>query len=330
MPRSEFSVFERIFNQLPPEDFEVWIKVFHLYMEGVICQEELFVLSDDILTPNRVPEEFYYAFKQLVKNRDVGRRMGSVLCKATSELEYGKMTKFSFSYYTWDKFPVSLCQGRDAIGREVLNDKYISLPQGSDMFKFKIKNQYEDILYQLEDTMTHHDFQIANQRRTLEVLNIEKLRIEALGDSGKQEYRLPKHFNSLRLQTISDTYGDMGREIINLLLRKPVKAIPIVQDRVAKRLEELESVKQQLMGQWNDTCEKNFKKSLDYRSLAFKSHEKKQSNQKAFLADIKNLAVKNSKNLNILKGGSIEGEYFCSYGNFESVCVYTQEQLEAD
>lgn len=73
--------------------------------------------------------------------------MGSVLCKATSELDYGKMTKHSFSYYTWDKYPVSLSQGRDELCRKVLNNKFISLPQGSDMFKFKIKNQYEDTLY---------------------------------------------------------------------------------------------------------------------------------------------------------------------------------------
>jgi len=117
-------------------------------MEGVICQEELFLLSEDILTSdNRVCEDLFINFKSLVKNRDVGRRMNSVLCKATSELEYAKMTKYSYSYYTWDKFPVSLCQGRDELCKQILNDKFISLPQGSEMFKSKIKNQYEDILY---------------------------------------------------------------------------------------------------------------------------------------------------------------------------------------
>lgn len=37
VPRSEFSVFEKTFNCLQPEEFDNWMKIFHLYMEGVIC-----------------------------------------------------------------------------------------------------------------------------------------------------------------------------------------------------------------------------------------------------------------------------------------------------
>lgn len=37
VPRSEFSVFEKVFNCLQPEEFDHWMKIFHLYMEGVIC-----------------------------------------------------------------------------------------------------------------------------------------------------------------------------------------------------------------------------------------------------------------------------------------------------
>lgn len=67
----------------------------------------------------------------------------------------------------------------------------------------------------------------------------------------------------------------MGKDILNLLQKKPIKAIPIVYDRLNKRLEELEEVKKTLLVSWNDICERNFYKSLDYRSLAFKQHEKK-------------------------------------------------------
>jgi histone deacetylase complex regulatory component SIN3 len=64
----------------------------------------------------------------------------------------------------------------------------------------------------------------------------EKEKIEKLTEQEKYSYRLPKHVNCLRLQTISDTYAEMGKEIISLLHRKPVKAIPIVSERVANRL----------------------------------------------------------------------------------------------
>jgi histone deacetylase complex regulatory component SIN3 len=85
--RSELSVFERILCCLSNEEFESWMRVFHLYTEGVLCQDELFLLSEEILTAEKVPEELILGFKVLVNNREVGRKINSVLCKATSELE---------------------------------------------------------------------------------------------------------------------------------------------------------------------------------------------------------------------------------------------------
>jgi paired amphipathic helix protein Sin3a len=161
VPRSEFGIFERVFNQLNEEEFNNLMKLFYLYIEGIICQDELFLLAEDIFF-SKVTDETRLYFQTLIKNRDVNRRMNSILCKATSELEYAKLVRHSYSYYSWSKFPVALCQGRDDLCTSVLNDEYISLPQGSDMFKFKMKNQYEDTLYQLEDTMTDHDFKIGN------------------------------------------------------------------------------------------------------------------------------------------------------------------------
>ena len=62
----------------------------------------------------------------------------------------------------------------------------------------------------------------------MQILEAEKRAIETLSDHEKQAYKLPRKINSLRLQTIADTYAEMGKEIISLLYKKPVKAIPIV------------------------------------------------------------------------------------------------------
>lgn len=82
----------------------------------------------------------------------------------------------------------------------------------------------------------------------------------------------------------------MGKQILQLLNRKPVKAIPVILIRIDERLREYEITKQNFLKDWDNVCEKNFHKSLDYRSLSFKQHEKKQQNSKAYMTDIKNLA----------------------------------------
>lgn len=73
-------------------------------------------------------------------------------------------------------------------------------------------------------------------------------------------------------------------------------------------------MKKTLVPGWNDVCEKNFHKSLDYRSLAFKQHEKKQSNSKSYMTEIKALSLNEKLSLSLKKGGSAEGDFFCSYG----------------
>lgn len=176
------------------------MKVFGLYVEGVICQEELIDLVKDFFQGER--NELFIQFQMLVKNRDQNRRQQSILCKATSELEYSKLKRHSYSYYSWDKFPVALAQGRTQLCQSVLNDEFISLPQGSDLFKFKIKNQYEDTLYQTEDQMTDADFKINNQRRTADILRAESQKIEAMNDTEKANYQMPREINCLRMSVI--------------------------------------------------------------------------------------------------------------------------------
>ena len=60
----------------------------------------------------------------------------------------------------------------------VFNDDYSSLPTGSESFKFKTKNQYEDVLFRLEDEMYKADYDIGNFLKTMTVLEEEKNKID--------------------------------------------------------------------------------------------------------------------------------------------------------
>ena len=56
-----------------------------------------------------------------------------------------------------DEFLMVTCSGKDKIGRQVLNDKWVSIPHGSEHFSFKTKNTYEDDLYKIEDQRYYYD-----------------------------------------------------------------------------------------------------------------------------------------------------------------------------
>lgn len=74
--------------------------------------------------------------------------------------------------------------------------------------------------------------------------------------------------------------------MIQLLKQFPYKAIPIVQERMKRKLENFKENKDNARHQLNDTCQKNFAKSLDHRSFTFKNNEKKNMNAKYFLGEI--------------------------------------------
>jgi histone deacetylase complex regulatory component SIN3 len=113
--------------------------------------------------------------------------------------------------------------------KSILNEDYSSLPQGSENFKFKTKNQYEDVLFRVEDEMYRQDFELQNLRRTMEVLEQEKDAIEAMTDIEKSQYRIdPRKFNKLRNRQIEKVYGDMGKQMLAMLPQTPIKAIPIL------------------------------------------------------------------------------------------------------
>ena len=109
---------------------------------------------------------------------------------------------------------------------------YTSLPTGSESFKFKYKNQYEDVLFRTEDEMYKIDNDICNYRKTMKVLEEEKNKLDAMAPGDRDQYKLcPRRFNTLRLKWIERTYAELGQEMLKLLPLNPAKAIPIIYER---------------------------------------------------------------------------------------------------
>lgn len=60
----------------------------------------------------------------------------------------------------------------------MFNDDFSSLPSGSENFKFKTKNSFEELLFRTEDEMYKADHEIGNFYTTMKVLEEEKLKID--------------------------------------------------------------------------------------------------------------------------------------------------------
>lgn len=173
----------------------------------------------EVVTPlfDKTNEDLLNQFRTMIATRDNSRRHHNLLCKPFSEFDTSHFRKISYSYYEMPKdFPRPLCLGRQEwewrrLYKDVFNEDYSSLPQGSESFKFKNKNQYEDQLFKIEDEIYKMDFENGNIYKTLKVLEEEKAIIEKMSQQEKEQYKLEAgKFNKLRLKQIEKIYGDLG------------------------------------------------------------------------------------------------------------------------
>jgi histone deacetylase complex regulatory component SIN3 len=131
-------------------------------------------------------EDLFVQLKMLLQNRDVTRRLNNVLCRPLSEVDLSHFKKISYSYFEMPiNFPRPICKGRYSEGwkdicQPELNELFTSIPQGSEHFKFKIRNQYEEILFKIEDEMFKFDHELGNIKTTMQILEVEKMKLEEM------------------------------------------------------------------------------------------------------------------------------------------------------
>ena len=83
--------------------------------------------------------------------------------------------------------------------------------------------------------------------------------------------------------TISCSYADHGKEILELLRKNPAVAIPLILRRLKDKDTEWRQVVEGLNKSWRDTMQKNYYKSLDFMSFQFKRDDPKMLSSKVLL-----------------------------------------------
>ena len=136
------------------------IKAFSLYIEGIISADELFALLHEHFEGN---EDLREPLHVIALSREVNRRHHTWFCKPVSEFSLQDCPRLDKSYSQLpEDFPEALCSGRTEEIQLVLNDKWVSVPQGSEHFTFKCKNTYEEAMFKCEDERYKLDHEIFN------------------------------------------------------------------------------------------------------------------------------------------------------------------------
>lgn len=298
---ADYRIFEEVymaFGENSHDYYQDFLRLIHLYTRGVLTVVETLLALEFFFPMDS--GDLPYEVKRMIVQRESARRKYSYFCCNFAQLDYSNSARNGSSYLHLPKdYPIASCTGRIPSDSENLNDKWVSIPQGSEDFSFKHmrKNVYEENLFKCEDERFELDMVIENNRSTINVLEPIAGEISKLPLEEKKNFRLVKPpFSIIHLKAISRIYGDNGPEILELLKRTPYSCIPVILNRLRQKDEEWTHARHLMnQGVWRDIQTKNYFKSFDHRSFYFRQADKKNTNVKGFLCDINKAYIQNRK-----------------------------------
>ena len=194
----------------------------------------------------------------------------------------------------------------------ICHDIWVSLPVGSEesyTFRHMLRNQYKETLFDCEDERFEIDMVIdsAAMLRHLEPISEEIALLQENevplsstmfmdgvesyigkkdkeksvsnskgGLSGKvfQYYFYNQILNTLHKHCITHIYGNSGQEMLKMLSKNPVVAVPVVIKRLRQKDEEFQAAREVLNRRWKELAKINYYKSLNHRSLTWRATDK--------------------------------------------------------
>ena len=271
-----------------------------------------------------------------------------------AEIDFGRCRRCSPSYRALPRdYPAPPCSERSEVESKVLNDVWLSLPVGSEesyTFRHMRRNTYEETLFRVEDERFEIDMVIDSNAATLQRLDPiakeiallaqedivpmdigVKSQVDGAGLGGKRyQYTFDKKIlGVVHRNTIARIYGDNGQEMLDLLVRNPTVAVPLVVQRLQQKDTEWRIVRERLNKHWKDLAEHNYYKSLDHRSLTWRTTDKRAIGARSLVTEIKDRAAnggRESKEAYRQKLDKAKEEH----GTFFEVTVGTKLTCELD
>lgn len=223
--------------------------------------------------------------------------------KPIQELDLSNCERCTPSYRLLPKnYPIPLASHKTDLGADVLNDHWVSVTSGSEDYSFKHmrKNQYEESLFRCEDDRFELDM-------LLESVNVTIKRVEDLLDKinsnmikTENPIRIEDHFTPINLRCIERLYGDHGLDVMDVLRKNAILALPVILTRLKQKQEEWARCRADFNKVWAEIYSKNYHKSLDHRSFYFKQQDTKNLSTKALLAEVKEISEQKCKEDDVL------------------------------
>lgn len=311
------------------EAYNDLLKCINLYAQDVISKSELLGLVQDLIGRHH---DVLTTFRQFItacpgaeddpdarqgagpvrgaltgmqRQRAMLSQKNKYLTRPISELDTSTLERPTTSYVRLPReYPSLPCTGRTPLGAEMLNDELVSVTTGTEDSQFKQmrKNQYEENLFRCEDE--RYDLEMAIERNVSAMKTLLPVheKLEAMTSDEKSNFVLPDGLlKPIHCKIIERIYGDQGKNVLDLLRKNPVVAVPVVLLRLQQKDQEWRQVKETMNANWKAVFNANYHKSLDHRSFYFKQADKKNLAQRSLLQEIKDAVEKGKKDDNRLQ-----------------------------
>lgn len=290
----EIAFFDKVKRALPKQSYHELLKVINLFTQRIIDVNTLVSRVDGFI--GQFPELMDW-FKRFVGYEGKPLAIENIAAKK-HQVDLAQCRSCGPSYRLLPKTEKYMpCSGRDEMCWEVLNDEWVGHPTWASEdsgFVAHRKNQYEEILYRIEEERHEYDHFIGANQRTIQVLSTIANRIANMTPQEQADFKLPEglgHTTKIYQKVINKIYDKKnGAEVINALHENPGVAVPIVLHRLKQKDEEWKRAHREWNKVWRETEQKVFYKSLDHVGLTFKQADRKQLTSRALLSQI--MAIK--------------------------------------
>lgn len=303
-----------------------FLKCLDLYAQEFLSKSEMLSFVEPLLGKRNA--ELFEEFKRILSA--AGSPSGPTPSTEDSwysvplcEIDFLRCRQCSPSYRALPRdYPAPPCGGRSDEEKKILNNVWVSLPKGSEesyTFRHMRRNHCEEVLFRCEDERFEIDMVIDSNAATLRRLEPIAEEISQLaqeeqlasdvyvsgnkgqeGDLGmgglRYQYTFdPEILGVIHRNSIARIYGDAGQEMLDLIVKNPSVAVPVVVQRLRQKDQEFKTARERLNRHWKELAEMNYYKSLDHRSLTWRTIDKRATSTRTLIAEIKDRAANGGK-----------------------------------
>lgn len=279
------------------QTYNEFLKILNLYSQDIIDKDTLVEKVDSFLGDNHY--DLLNWFKQFVGFKEETQHIEDITFKK-HQIELSLCKAYGPSYRQLPKVETYMpCSGRDEMCWEVLNDEWVGHPTWASEdsgFISHRKNQYEEILFKIEEERLEFDYHMEANLRTIQTLETIANRIANMTPEQKASFKLPPGLGhasqTIYKKVIRKIYDkDRGFEVIDALHENPAVAVPVILKRLKQKDEEWKRAQREWNKVWREMEQKVFYKSLDHLGLTFKQADKKLLTAKQLVGEISTVKV---------------------------------------